>query len=287
MSTLTRTDFANALRCAIPPDDEVVVLYTGIWAFAQKFDTPLRDLPALLLDTILDTIGPNRTLLMPTFSNDFVRTRRFDLKLSRVDNGVLSQLFLKTSGAQRSRQPLHSYAVLGPRAGEVLALPCTTAWGPDSIIGWMERVNARICPLGLPWHQGCSFFHWVEEHLQVPYRYFKRFAGTLLENDREIGSCAEVKYSWSLRVPAQFDHSVVRPHLGSSGVIRSGENPLIPLESARAKDIAGVTIALLERNPYAYVSNVRDVQDWVRHGKAEEIASLKPDEAWPLQISPY
>lgn len=281
MPLLTKADFAATLRQAVLPDDEVVVLYTGIWTFAQKFGPPLRDLPTLLLDTILDVIGPDRTLLMPTFSNDFVRTRIFDLKLSRVDNGVLSQLFLKTSGARRSRQPLHSYAVLGPRAAEVLALPCTTAWGPDSIIGWMERINARICPLGLPWHQGCSFFHWAEEHLQVPYRYFKRFAGTLLDGGREVGACAEVKYSWSLRVPAQFDHSVVRPHLESAGVIRSGGNPSISLESARAKDIARITTMLLEQNPYAYVSNVREVQDWVRHGRAEEIGSLKPDEIWP------
>lgn len=280
MSALTERDFRRALEAVIPPQDDVVVIYSGIWTFGHRFAWDTTELPDRLLDIIDDVVGPDRTLLYPTFTSDFVQTRRYDLVRS-TPIGVIPERVIHRPGVRRTRQPLHSFAVRGPRAKEVLALPCTTSWGDDGILGWMGEVNARLCPLGLPWHEACSFFHRVEKVLQVPYRYYKRFAGVLLDDGREIGACEEVKYSWSLRVRPRWDYTIVRPRLTKAKAILSGGNPLIPLESANAKSILAACIELLSENLYAYVVNVDEVKDWVAHGKADEVAELAPDEQWP------
>ena len=69
---------------------------------------------------------------------------------------------------------------------DVMSLKSSTSWGKDSILSWMVNVDALICPLGLDWHSACSLFHIIEEDLQVPYRYFKRFSGDMLNIKADI-----------------------------------------------------------------------------------------------------
>lgn len=280
--TISDRELETALRNVIEPDDDVIVIYSAIWSFAHRLGGSSDDVTARVFDIIDSVVGKDRTILFPTFTNIFVKTRTFDLTLDESDcSGVLANHAMHSPGFRRTGQPIHSYTVRGPRADEVLARPCTTAWGDDSVIAWMGEVNARFCPLGLPWHSACSFYHRIEEALQVPYRYYKRFAGTLLDGGREVGSCAEVKYCYSLNVLPKFDHTGVAPLMDKMGAIKKGGNPLIPLQSSTGDDIYRATKSLLDEDIYAYVVNKDEVKAWVEDGKAEEIASLNPDEKWP------
>ncbi len=279
---LTASDFQKALEQVILPDDEVVVIYSGIWTFGHLFGWEVRDIADRLLDIIEEFIGDDRTLLFPSFcASNFIKTRKFDLVRSRpVESGIIPTRAICRTGYLRTRKPIHSYLVKGPKANEVLSLPSTTSWGDDGILGWMGKVNARICPLGLPWHQACSYFHRIEETTEVPYRYYKRFAGVLLEDGKNVGSCEEVKYSYSLKVRPHFDHTIVYPQLKKANAVLSGGNPYIPLESAKAINIDEVCEELFSANPYAFVTNSEGVKNWVVNGKDEEVASLTPDEQW-------
>ena len=279
---ISDNDFEAALNEVIGPDDDVIVIYSAIWSFAHRFEGATEEAPARIFDIISSVIGEVRTVLFPTFTNQFVKSRRFDIVADESDcSGLLANYAMRQPGFRRTRQPIHSYIVRGPWADDVLARPCSTAWGDDSVIAWMGEVNARFCPLGLPWHFACSYYHRAEEILQVPYRYYKRFAGTLLEDGREIGSCEEVKYSYSLQEPAKFNHTIVQPRLQEMNAIRTCSSPLIPLQSADANSIYAVTSSLLEEDIYAYVENRDQVEAWVNDGKAEEIASLSEEERWP------
>jgi aminoglycoside N3'-acetyltransferase len=279
--TITDYEFETALKNVIDPDDDVIVIYSAIWSFAHRLGGSSDEVTARVFDIIDSVVGKERTVLFPTFTNSFVKTRTFDLTLDDSDcSGVLANYAMHSPGFRRSRQPIHSYTVRGPRSDELLSKPCTTAWGDDSIIAWMGEVNARFCPLGLPWHFACSFYHRIEEVLQAPYRYYKRFAGTLLDNGQNIGNCAEVKYCYSLQVPPKFDYTNIAPIMDQSGFIRKNGNPLIPLQSATGSDIYRVTRDFLGEDLYGYVSNKEEVKAWVEKGMAEEIDALDADERW-------
>jgi len=139
----------------------------------------------------------------------------------------------------------------------------------------MGANNVRICPLGLHWHEACSYFHRIEETLRSPYRYFKRFAGELYDNGQRLGTCEEVKYSYSLRVSLDYDFSLVGKALKNT--LRCS-NPLIPLQSATASEIDRACLSIFEKDPYAVVNNKEEVKAWVRNGKDAETASLTPME---------
>lgn len=264
---ISQLDFEKALNDVISPDDQVVVIYSGLWSFAHRLDCDYQDAPAWLLDVIMNVVGDQRTLVMPCFTNFFPKVGRLDLKRDQSDcSGDLSNYALASGEFLRTRNAIHSHLVCGPLSEDVLSLPFTTSWGSESILGWFGDVDARICPLGLPWHLGCSPYHHMEEMLNVPYRYFKKFSGDLFNDGVPIGIVEENKFCADLVVQPVFEHARVNPHLLATGDIQKCENKLIPLQSAPARSIYRVTEALLAKDPYFYVKNREEIEEWVADG---------------------
>lgn len=276
---LSEQDFFNALKDAILPDDEVIVMYGGIWSFAHNFGGEVRKIPDMMLDIIEDVVGKERTLLFAGFcANHFVKHGEFDLtRTPPSESGILAKYALKRKGYVRTYQPLHSFLVRGPRAQEVLDLPCTSSWGEDSVLAWMGGVNARILALGLPLHLACSYFHKIEEELKVPYRYFKTFRGIMYDKGNIIGPCKEVKYSYSLNCLLDYDFSIITSQLYKQNAILSSQNPIVPLTSALTSDIDIACHEVFDSDHYAAVMNKKEVKEWVKNGKQAEIAALSPE----------
>ena len=184
--------------------------------------------------------------------------------------GVLSQATINQHDYDRTLQPIYSYTLRGPASAFGLQLPCSTSWGADGIMGWLRNVDARVCVLGVPW-TACAYIHAVEEATRVPYRYFKTFVGTLTENGANRRSCSETMYVRSLHVPPAFDYTPGTRTIRRAETHRKSKNSMIPLESAKAKDIFDSVSEILTGNSYAFIQNVGEVQSWVELGKAGEM----------------
>jgi aminoglycoside 3-N-acetyltransferase len=275
---LSENDFRSVLDEVIGPEDKNIAIFSGIYTFAHRFVWPHREVPDRLLDVLEDFIGSDRTLIVPAYNISFPGTRVFDTVLSRTDIGALPDCAVKRSTFRRLMKPLNSYMAKGPKAEEFLDLPCSTAWGEDGALAWLVKTNAKILILGVPWHEACSLYHYAEERLKVPYRYYKRFRGDLRRNGVSIGECEEVMYSRSFNVPPEWDHGRIYPRLLDAGAITSAKHPDIPLEAANASQIFNVTSEMLEADPYAYITNVEAVKDWVDNGKESEMATLTETE---------
>jgi len=165
---------------------------------------------------------------------------------------------------------------------DVMSLKSTTSWGKDSILSWMVDVDALICPLGLDWHVACSLFHFIEEELQVPYRYFKRFNGRMYDKGKFISNCSQVKYSYPLNVTLELDHSIATTSLKSNFKVLNSPDKRIPMESASAKDILSATRMTLESDIFAYVKNKEDALNWIKNYKNDEISSLSRNQRYFL-----
>jgi len=271
-------DVVAAFDRVVDPSDDVLVVFSGLYTFAHRFEWPPTETPGRLLDALVSYVGTTKTLVVPSYSMSFARTRVFDVLRTKSDIGALPDEAIKHPGMRRLPKPMNSYMVIGPRAEEFLSLPCRTAWGHDGAFGWMDKVNARFCVLGVRWHEACSLYHYAEELERVPYRYFKRFAGDLLNDGVRVGRCEEVMYVRSGTVGPVWQLDIVYPRLIEAGVVKRSPDPFIPLESAKSKDIVAITRKILRNDPYAYVANVDAVKAWVADGAAAEIAGLAPDE---------
>jgi aminoglycoside 3-N-acetyltransferase len=271
---ISTSDVKAELARVITGDDEVVVIFSGIWMFGSLLGVPGKEIPRYILDTICESIGKHRTVLLPTYTYEFTRTRIYDPQTSQPETGVLPMHALTRPEFTRTLNPLNSYAVSGPKTAEILAIKEETLWGDTSVMGWFDKVNARICVLGEPWHEACTHFHRAEEKLQVPYRYYKTFPGMLYENGSPLRAINATMYVRPLNVKLMRDYTQVAPVMDRYDLILRGSNANFPIESALARDIVKASSELLEKDPLAFVSNKAEILAWIKTTKRQEIASL-------------
>lgn len=258
-------------------DDDIFVLFSAIWTFGHRLELR-RDSAARLLDTVQEAIGPMRTLVLPTYTFGFPRTRQFDLVRTRPETGILPDMAVKAAGFVRSHNPIVSHIAYGPRAHELLTCRQTTAWGDDSVMQWFEASRARVAVLGIPWGQGCGFIHRAEEKSQVPYRYFKRFQGQLLADEIAQGECTETLYVRPLGVDLVRGYETIDRFMPDLTSFRISSDADIPAASAIADEITTLSMRLLADDPYCYVENADEVRMWVAQSMQNEIASLSPEQ---------
>jgi hypothetical protein len=144
----------------------------------------------------------------------------------------------------------------------------------------MGTRNARICALGLAWEESISFVHRCEELADVPYRYFKKFSGTLYDNGKELGPCTEVLFTRPMGHMIEEDWSRVFDLIESRGQVARASNSEIPFTSVLANDVQDACLKVLREDPYALAANAEDLRQWVETEREAEIASLSPEQRW-------
>jgi aminoglycoside N3'-acetyltransferase len=154
----------------------------GDIVFVQCSFNDLHTLQATPLETLKvleDLVGPTGTLLMPAYtSGESSMARPFKPEYDATYTGILSEVFRRAAGVERSLHPRHSICGRGPDAARILAghESCPRADGPDSPFDRLRRLpNAKILTLGLP-PGHISFLHWVEdfEPEKLPFRVYRQ-----------------------------------------------------------------------------------------------------------------
>jgi len=126
-----------------------------------------------VIDAILETVGKEGTIVMPTYSTnrlDIERTQReielgvtwkskilpYDPEKTPCWTGKIPETFRKRNGVIRSLDPTHSLAALGPKAKELVQ-------------GWNKLLEADgyILLLGVTLGY-CSAMHLAEARVQLP-----------------------------------------------------------------------------------------------------------------------
>jgi aminoglycoside N3'-acetyltransferase len=127
---------------------------------------------------ILVSAASGRPLLLPTFNYDFARTRLFDPTRDLGQVGRLSRYCTERYAALRTRTPIFNFCILN-NDGISLA-PESNPFGPGSTFAMLDRRNAAVVFLGADMIAN-TFIHYVEEQLQVGYRYLKPFPGRIAD----------------------------------------------------------------------------------------------------------
>lgn len=160
------------------PSGGVLYLVSDIMqlVFACKKGGEKLDANAFL-DTLLEKIGPDGTLMIPAFNWDFCRGVPFDVRTAKSHVGVLGDIAATRPDFVRTCHPLYSFAVRGKHAQALLNASAQTCFGTDSPFAFMHRHDAQALVVGLSPTAGTTFVHYVEECMHVPYRYEKTFTG--------------------------------------------------------------------------------------------------------------
>jgi aminoglycoside 3-N-acetyltransferase len=123
--------------------------------------------PQAFLDTLLDLVGENGVVLMPSFMD--LPLPIFDPLTTPSYCGILSETLRKMPGTIRSANPTHSVVVRGHGAQEIADKHETsTALGANSPIHYLIEQGADILLLGVGQTSNSSI-HVAEKTLPVPY----------------------------------------------------------------------------------------------------------------------
>jgi len=170
--------------------DELQIARGDILYIAASMDrlayTPSQTLE--LLDLLVDRVGPNGTIVMPsfTFRNDtglpppgFV----FDPRRSPSSMGLLSELFRRREGVRRSAHYWLPICVLGPFAEDLVAdrSDVLDPFGPGSAFRRLSELPATLVGLGVSLNY-VAVIHVVDAILAPRYP-FRLLSAQPLEGD--------------------------------------------------------------------------------------------------------
>ena len=134
------------------------------------------------LEAILGTIGPEGTLLIPTFNWDFCHGTPFDYHKTPCKTGTLGTVALRHPAFRRTRHPLYSFAVAGRDQALLCAMENVSSFGMDSPFGYLEEHHAKNVLINLHYTDCFTFVHHCEEVCGVnTYRFQKTFTGQYID----------------------------------------------------------------------------------------------------------
>ena len=176
------TDLALEWRSAGINEGDVVLIHSSLRRTLGRLRS--RGIPAdaqLVLDSLLQALGSSGTLLLPLFNFDFPKGVTFDIRNTPSEMGALTEAGRLSPGAVRTGHPIYSFAAIGKKADAFRNVNNVSGYGADSPFGILHRLNGKIGVIDLPDQDSMTFYHYVEEALNVPYRYHKQFTGRYID----------------------------------------------------------------------------------------------------------
>lgn len=176
----------DTLSLLLGDSDRPVAVYAATWPIARAYRIVPSTVGPLVLRILRDIVGPNRTLLMPTFTSGFT-DGRIDLDRTPGTTGILAETLRTQPESRRTASAFFSFAVTGPGASTLVALRPRDAWGEGSVYAWMEAHDAHCIMIGVP-ATTCSFIHRLEWLFRsaLPYRTEKIFEGAAIIEESEV-----------------------------------------------------------------------------------------------------
>lgn len=161
----------NWRKCGINPGD-VVLVHSSLKRTLQTHNTT----PQAAMESFLEAVGPDGTVLFPLFNFDFTKGVPFDIRSTPSQMGALTEAARLHPDALRSGHPIYSFAIIGPQA-QKFNVDNFSGYGPDSPFAILRQLDGKIGVLDLEDQNSMTFYHHIEEMRGVSYRFHKKFTG--------------------------------------------------------------------------------------------------------------
>lgn len=163
---------------------DMVLIHSALSGFLKRYkERNIIITPDDIIDSFIEAVGENGTLIFPTFNFEFTKGAAFDIRNTKSETGALTEAARLRKDSIRTGHPLFSFAVIGKNINEFTGLYNFSAFGKDSPFGILHRHNGKIAVLDLGGEKCSTFYHYVEEMENAPNRYHKIFRGPYIDYD--------------------------------------------------------------------------------------------------------
>lgn len=133
------------------------------------------------LNTIMEKVGAEGTVLLPVFNWGFCKGEPFDYRQTPGKTGALGNAALKNKEFRRTCHPIYSFAVWGKGQHEICSIDTEDSFGKGTVFDYLYKHKAKALVIGLNALEGLTMVHYVEQIVGVHYRYFKIFEGNYID----------------------------------------------------------------------------------------------------------
>ena len=206
--------------------------------------------PQTVIDALLEALGEEGTLIMPTFNFDFCKGADWDVRETPSQMGYMTNLARLDSRATRVFHPIYSFAVIGKYAQAFGELRDKSSYGANSAFAKLRELDGKIMVVGLSYNDSMTFFHHIEEMEGVDYRYLKDFTGNITDWD---GNTTVDTYQMLVRNLDMGVETMVDPMgalMEEAKVIKSRKVGDADVNLMKANEIYDFTVREMKRNPY-------------------------------------
>lgn len=247
------TDDLRAVLCStgIAPGS-LVFVHSALFRVGTLEKTPTKQMPARLYDELSDYLGPEGTVVVPTFNFGFCRGETFDRQHTPSQGmGAFSEYVRQRDDSLRSPHPMQSIAAVGPAARPLVERDTPGAYDDDSSFDALLDRNAHVLMLGCGIN-AVSLVHWAEQRVGVPYRFWKEFSGRYRDGDL-IERRTYRMYARDLDLDPEVSVHPVGRRLRRRGELRRFRLGAGSVEVCGARDFVAAAIQLLRRDPRALI----------------------------------
>jgi aminoglycoside 3-N-acetyltransferase len=191
MRKTSLAEFEAAFNEIELPDNPTVIIHSSLLRFGI-IEGGVR----ALLELLIKQFGTEGTLCMPTFTFSYPKRKYWHALQSKSEAGSLTEYFRKREGVVRSLHPFHSICTIGPNAPYLISEISDSSFGPKSPFAKLFELNAFNISLGTNFIGGATYLHHTEESTRVPYRFYKKFPGSVFDIS---GQSVENEFSMYVR----------------------------------------------------------------------------------------
>lgn len=248
----TTDDLRSALRQVGITDGDLVFVHSSLDNLGFIQNERIDDYPQIITTEVTEHLGEDGGLFVPTFNFGFASGDRFDITETPSQMGVLTEHIRTMETAVRSPHPMQSIAGIGSHAQEVCRRDTTSAFDLDGTIDALRQKGAKVLLLGAPIKYN-SLVHYVEQDMEVPYRYWKEFEGEYVDREGNMSVETYEMYVRNLHLDPTIDQSVLADRLRDNQLIHSAELGAGTITSFEFEDFIRETAAALRDDPFALI----------------------------------
>jgi aminoglycoside N3'-acetyltransferase len=236
---LSKTEVVEQLRSLGVQEGGVLLVHTSFRAVR-----PIEGGPEGLIDALQTALGPEGTLVMPSWTSQ--DDEPFDPGRTPVaeDLGITASLFWQRPGTVRSDH-VFAFAASGSQASEIVSGPLPLPPHiPQSPVGRVHDLDGQVLLLGVN-HDANTTIHLAELLADVPYRI--KHQVTILQNGRPM----QIEYG-------ENDHCCERfkfadDWLRDRGLQREGQVGHAPSRLIRSRDVVNIVVEQLKEDPLLFL----------------------------------
>ena len=130
--------------------------------------------PSIVLESLINTIGPSGTVIIPAFTYSYFKNEIFDPINSKSRVGILGDIARKMEGSVRSMDPCFSMVAIGGKAQYYMERRSCDTFGEGNAFKKVFDDKFKILLIGVDLSALTAFIHLEKMH-KVSYRKRKSY----------------------------------------------------------------------------------------------------------------